>query len=59
LAWKSPDDFHPSFRSGVLGRGHPRWRPIKLHSDQGYDTPRVRRYLRGRGIAARIADRVR
>ena len=37
------------------GRGHPRYRPIKLHADKGYDNPRVRRYLRQRGITARIA----
>jgi transposase len=38
-----------------VGRGHPRRRPIKLHADKGYDVPRVRRYLRRRGITARIA----
>jgi transposase len=38
-----------------VGRGHPRRRPIKLHADKGYDNPRVRRYLRRRGITARIA----
>ena len=37
------------------GRGHPRRRPLKRHGDKGYDIPRVRRYLRRRGIAARIA----
>ncbi len=37
------------------GRGHPRRRPAKLHGDKGYDNPRVRRYLRRRGITARIA----
>lgn len=37
------------------GRGHPRRRPLKLHADKCYDVPRVRRYLRRRGIAARIA----
>jgi transposase len=39
------------------GRGHPRRRPVKLHGhgDKGYDIPRVRRYLRRRGITARIA----
>ncbi len=37
------------------GRGHPRRRPIKLHGDKGYDIPRVRHYLRRRGITARIA----
>jgi transposase len=38
-----------------VGRGHPRRRPVKLHADKGYDNPRVRRYLRRRGITARIA----
>jgi len=37
------------------GRGRPRRRPGKLHADKGYDVPRVRRYLRRRGITARIA----
>ena len=37
------------------GRGHPRRRPLKLHADKGHDIPRVRRYLRRRRIAARIA----
>lgn len=37
-----------------IGRGHPRRRPIKLHADKGYDNPRVRRYLRRRGITTRI-----
>ncbi len=42
----------PAIRRG--GRGHPRRRPLKLHGDKGYDNPRVRRYLRRRGITARI-----
>ena len=46
-------DSMPAIRRG--GRGHPRRRPIKLHADKGYDIPRVRRYLRRRGIIARIA----
>ncbi len=46
-------DGMPAIKCG--GRGHPRRRPIKLHADKGYDNPRVRRYLRRRGIAARIA----
>ncbi|MGY1762412.1 IS5 family transposase [Geodermatophilus sp. SYSU D00779] len=46
-------DSMPAIRRG--GRGHPRRRPIKLHADKGYDIPRVRRYLRRRGITARIA----
>ncbi|WP_431606321.1 IS5 family transposase [Kocuria rosea] len=37
------------------GRGRPRRRPIKLHADKAYDNKRVRRYLRRRGITARIA----
>jgi len=39
------------------GRGRPRRRPVKLHADKGYDNRRVRRYLAGRGITARIARR--
>jgi transposase len=46
-------DSMPAIRRG--GRGHPRRRPVKLHGDKGYDIPRVRRYLRRRGIAACIA----
>jgi transposase len=46
-------DSMPAIKRG--GRGHPRRRPVKLHADKGYDNPRVRRYLRRRGIAARIA----
>ena len=46
-------DSMPAIRIG--GRGHPRRRPLKLHGDKGYDIPRVRRYLRRRGITARIA----
>jgi transposase len=43
---------------GPRGRpGSPRKRPAKLHADKGYDFPRSRRYLRRRGIAARIARR--
>ncbi|WP_438612766.1 IS5 family transposase [Kocuria sabuli] len=37
------------------GRGRPRRRPGKLHADKAYDNRRVRRYLRRRGITARIA----
>lgn len=33
----------------------PRKRPGKLHADKGYDYARCRRYLRKRGITARIA----
>ena len=39
----------------LRGRGHARRRPARLHADKGYDNPRVRRYLRRRGISARIA----
>jgi transposase len=46
-------DSMPAIKRG--GRGHPRRRPVKLHGDKGYDNPRVRRYLRRRGITARIA----
>ena len=42
----------PAIKRG--GRGHPRRRPLKLHADKGYDVPRVRRYLRRRGITARL-----
>ncbi|MGY1732958.1 IS5 family transposase [Geodermatophilus sp. SYSU D01045] len=45
-------DGMPAIHRG--GRGHPRRRPVELHGDRGYDNPRVRRYLRRRGIAARI-----
>lgn len=41
----------------TAGRGRPRRRPDKLHADKGYDHPRCRRYLRRRGITARIARR--
>ncbi len=46
-------DGMPAIKRG--GRGRPRRRPVTLHGDKGYDNPRVRRYLRRRGIAARIA----
>ena len=35
----------------------PRSRPEKLHADKAYDYPRCRRFLRRRGIQARIARR--
>ena len=38
-----------------LGPGRPWRRPVKLHADKAYDNKRVRRYLRRRGITARIA----
>lgn len=37
--------------------GQPRKRPDKLHADKGYDFARCRRYLKRRGITARIARR--
>ena len=37
--------------------GRPRSRPEKLHADKAYDHPRCRRFLRKRGIKARIARR--
>ena len=37
--------------------GWPRKRPTKLHADKGYDYPRCRRFLRRRGIKARISRR--
>ena len=37
--------------------GRRRKRPAKLHADKGYDYPRCRRFLRRRGIKARIARR--
>ena len=41
---------------GPRGRpGRPRQRPATLHADKASDIPRCRRYLRRRGIAARIA----
>ena len=45
----------PAIKSG--GRGRPRGRPVKLHSDKDDEVRRVRRYLRRRGITARIARR--
>lgn len=38
-------------------RGPRRRRPAKLHADKGYDFPELRRWLRQRGIAVRIARR--
>ena len=37
------------------GPGRPRCRPAELHADKAYDKPRCRRYLRRRGVGARIA----
>jgi len=38
-------------------RGQPRNRLGKLHAEKGYDFARCRRYLKPRGITARIARR--
>jgi transposase len=40
------------------GRGRPRLRPERVAADKGYSYPRVRRYLRRRGIGAVIPTRV-
>ena len=37
--------------------GYRRKRPDKLHADKGYDFPRCRRFLSGRGIRVGIARR--
>ena len=43
---------------GPRGRpGRPRKRPAKLHADKAYDSSTLRRALRARGIAPRIARR--
>jgi transposase len=43
---------------GPRGRpGRPRKRPAKLHADKAYDSRQMRRALRARGIAPRIARR--
>ena len=39
-------------------RDRPRRRPERLHADKGYNYARCRRFLRKRGIQARIARRV-
>jgi transposase len=39
------------------GRGRPRRRPRRLAGDKGYSYPRIRRYLRRRGIVAVIPTR--
>lgn len=38
-------------------RGPRRRRPAKLHGDKGYDSGRLRRWLRSRNITPRIARR--
>lgn len=39
------------------GRGRPRLRPKRVVADKGYSYPRVRQYLRRRGIGAVIPTR--
>jgi transposase len=50
-------DAIPPLRLPQRSRGRPRQRPVKLHADKGYDSPRCRRALRSRGIIPRIARR--
>jgi transposase len=50
-------DTNPGVRERRGRPGRPRRRPDKLHADKGYDYPRCRRYLTGRGIGVRIARR--
>lgn len=38
-------------------RGRPRFRPVKVHADKGYDSEKNRAALRRRGITPRIARR--
>jgi IS5 family transposase len=52
MAFESTLDAIPAI-PGLDGR--PRKRPGKLRADKGYDYARCRRYLRKRGITARIA----
>nr|WP_322074466.1 IS5 family transposase [Burkholderia cepacia] len=54
MAFESTLDVIPAV-SDLNGR--PRKRPRKLHADKGYDFARCRRYLKQRGITARIARR--
>lgn len=50
-------DAIPSLRLPRHQWGQPRKRPMKLHADKGYDSPRCRRALHSRRIIARIARR--
>jgi transposase len=50
-------DAIPPLRLPGKPRGRPRYRPVKLHADKGYDYPRCRQALRRRGIIPRIARR--
>lgn len=54
LALEPPVRSIPPIRSR---RGPRRRRPAKLHGDKGYDYPRLRTFLRSRGIIPRIARR--
>jgi len=65
-AWITPGQAHESrapepvlgaVRLKRPGRGHPRCRPRWLAGEKGYGYPRVRRYLRRRGIVALIPTR--
>jgi transposase len=50
----------PLMEQGAVGRaggGRPRLRPHRVVGDKGYSYPRVRRYLRRRGIGATIPTR--
>ncbi len=50
-------DAIPALRLPHRQRGRPRKRPVKLHTDKGYDYPRCRQALRARNIIPRIARR--
>jgi transposase len=54
---KAFEDLIDSIAPVKCKRGRPRRRPDKLHADKGYDHQRCRRFLRKRGIRARIARR--
>jgi transposase len=52
--------FEPLMERGAVkrpGRGRPRVRPRRVAGDKGYSYPRVRHYLRRRGIGAVIPTR--
>lgn len=60
-----PGDEHESRRLfpllkniGIRGTRRPRSRPKRVYGDNKYHTPLVMMYLAGRGIAARIKERV-
>jgi transposase len=54
---KAFEDLIDSIAPVKCKRGRPRRRPDKLHADKGYDHQRCRRFLRKRGIRARVARR--